>query len=268
MRPLTRTTRAIWFAVAAVVISISAAPLAVASCVRSRVDDFNNGLLGPYLTASPACGSVAIQSGQIVLFEDGCSEGPSATMHGTGRRLCGDFDVSVDFELVSFGVPPSGTSRWAGLYLYTVQGVRYAAAQRYNQNWGSPCYASENYHFYITDPDTCATPTNAIVGLGFNEGDSGKLRIQRTGTTLSFYYWDGGWELAMTGTASTADLELSLSAASDTPAGSQDARFDNLTVTTTQPPVPGSYPQQWLAAAALLGLFSLSRIHRGFRLST
>lgn len=212
-------------------------------CAGNASIDFNGGTLSPYLRPYQSCGSVAVSAGRLVISKPNCVGDPAATMYGTNYKVCGDFDISVDFDLPNFTVPPSG-SRWTGLDIFTMSLTHYAIAERYNRFATEGCTPStSNYKFYTTVPGNCSATLIPTTDT------SGKLRIRRTGTTLKFYYWNGSWVEGLTATGTDEPVTFALSSASDG-ATAQETRFDNLVVVSEPPPVPVT----GAIAIAVLGL--------------
>jgi len=145
-------------------------------------------------------------------------------------KLTGDFDVSTEFYLTEF---PAGNGARVGLMLNTTQtnGVgfdtTYAAMQVVSLPDGSVQYAGDlsNYGYTLNAP---ASTTNI----------QGKLRLARSGQTLTAYFWDaphGQWvPVATSATFTTAPVYFGLTSwAVDSYFGDMKVRsaFDNPTIT-------------------------------------
>jgi hypothetical protein len=92
----------------------------------------------------------------------------------SGFGVKGDFDMTLAFEILHFEVPPSGYGAGVGLFIYT-RGV-HSGVCRLVKNDGVPVVSWE------------VNGDNNRQGKRAAEEMSGRLRLQRTGTTLSFLW--------------------------------------------------------------------------------
>ncbi len=120
--------------------------------------------------------------------------------------LCGDFDVQVDFDLLSFPVPASGDIV-AGIALYQVGGPWAANIQRYNRKLGACNPSTQTYKAFSTNSSNC---NSAAVTWQATTDQSGKLRVTRQGAIIQMYYWSAGaWSLMRTDRLSRRTFMLS-----------------------------------------------------------
>jgi hypothetical protein len=147
--------------------------------------DLSSGV--PYwVDASTACGAATFEDDGLRLSRDGtCTadqQGGFIQLDPTQWQLCGDFDMTVDFDLAPFSVPASG-SRWLAWHTYdpaaSSNGI---ALERYNVGFGG-CYPSTmTYKSWTASSTDCSggvfRSTTAVTGT---------LRVTRVGSTVSSY---------------------------------------------------------------------------------
>lgn len=93
-----------------------------ACCIGNVFDDFSDGSLAPYWFDGLGCGNASVTNGALEINQpDGCGQfaGSSAFL-ASQYRLCGDFDVQLDFNLVYWPMPAGG--RYASLVVYDPSG--------------------------------------------------------------------------------------------------------------------------------------------------
>jgi len=138
--------------------------------------------------------------------------------------LVGDFDVQVDFELLSF---PTSEYPWASLQLinYWIDDVNRPSeeARALVKYDGGRYYGGEVRH-------------NGIPALLDGSGsyaatsdNSGKFRVTRVGNTAYTYYWNGSsWTLLESGTIGSNNMAIGLWVYSN--GAEPSVNFDNLVV--------------------------------------
>jgi hypothetical protein len=147
--------------------------------------------LSPYwVNESTACGTATFSSGGLAMTYDPCGtpfQGGQVNLDDTQWQVCGDFDVQVAFD-VTFPAQSGGVERWAVLRAYDGSTPDGVAAELFQGPVTSCLPAIDDYQFWSTnsstDPATCSTiniPTTDT---------SGKLRVTRSGSTVTSYYWD------------------------------------------------------------------------------
>ena len=145
--------------------------------------------------------------------------------YGTRCRFTGDFNASVDFELLTW---PRGTGVYAGLNAIFADSavVRQSSAQ-----WG------DQYASWVSG-------VNGAIPL---EDRQGKLRLKRVGARITTYFWyGGGWRRIVSGTSTgAATLGLQLQADGDEFSHTEvRVAFDNFAVKATEADCPpGSDPR-------------------------
>lgn len=174
--------------------------------------DLSSGV--PYwVDASTACGTATFEDDGVRLSRDGtCTadqQGGFLQLDPTQWQLCGDFDMTVDFDLAPFSVPANG-SRWLAWHTYdpaaSSNGI---ALERYNVGFGG-CYPSTmTYKSWTASSSDCSgaifRSTTAVTGT---------LRVTRVGSTVTSYTQvngdagvgdaaAGGWSSFVTATGMT-----------------------------------------------------------------
>jgi hypothetical protein len=170
--------------------------------------------LAPYwVNKSTACGTATFASDGLTLTRSAsCSadqQGGFIQLDPAKWQVCGDFDMTVDFNLTQFAVPPSG-SRWVAWHTYdssaSANGI---SLERYNVGLGG-CYPSTmNYKTWVTASTDCTTSI-----FRSTTDVTGTLRVTRVGSTVTSYTrvagdagtGDGGtadWSTFVTGTGLT-----------------------------------------------------------------
>jgi hypothetical protein len=159
-----------------------------------------------------------------VLQRGACTGTIAVEMTGLGEDICGDFDVRADYALSGFGTPGNG-SMWASMLLYESGGPGYVAVERYSRFAAGDCAPSvQNYKMFVN------TTTNCSSYLEATTDQSGMLRIRRSGSTVEFYRWSGGWVLMTSGTFGTSPVRLRFYTGSDVSTASWTFSLDNLVI--------------------------------------
>lgn len=150
----------------------------------------------------------------------------------SNRRLRGDFDIQVDYQLLTW---PSLNGVRTGLNLVTAEGA-WLSVQRTTLGGGE--VPGSPHDIYVADFGGLGS------GAATTSDTSGMLRMNRTSSTLTAYYFgSGGWTQLWSNTVSTGDMRFCLSAWSHDYAFAHQPvtmAFDNLTVNSgyIDPPVP------------------------------
>lgn len=145
--------------------------------------------------------------------------------YGTRCRFTGDFDASVDFELLTWR---RGTGAYAGLNAFFADS---AVLRQSSAQWG------DQYASWVSS-------VNGAIPL---EDMRGKLRLRRVGARITTYFWyGGGWRRIVSGT-STGPATLGLQVQADGDEFSHTevrVAFDNFVVKATEADCPpGSDPR-------------------------
>lgn len=161
-------------------------------------DDFDDDALDPELWA------ILTESGAVQVWEAGqrleitfpATTSGSVSSNGviSRCRMVGEFDVQVDYELVAWPA-------FNGVRIGLGAAARDVVARHSSGVWDAT--TGERYH----------TNFNGVVGgLTTTADTAGKLRLTRSGATLTGYYWgEWGWVLLSSGSI-TEDLpEIAIS---------------------------------------------------------
>ena len=196
------------------------------ACLGPFSDDFADGFLDPAVwDVGVTDGTVDEVGGELVFI--GSPSLNSGTSVRTKGALCGDFDVSVAWELVQFAVPVD-CARFAGIQVRRASDLSFVATiERFNE-WaggvGACVPSTTNYKAYGTSSLNCDatfTPTSDM---------QGSFRLQRVGSSLTMSYAAGGaWVPLLAVEGSTDDVVLGLFASSCT-TGGHEVHFDDLAV--------------------------------------
>ena len=145
--------------------------------------------------------------------------------YGTRCQFTGDFDASVDFELLTW---PRGTGVYAGLNAIFANS---AVLRQSSAQWG----------------DQYAAWVGRVNGGIPLEDRQGRLRLRRAGATITTYFWyGGGWRRFVSGRSTgAATLGLQLQADGDEFSHTEiRVAFDNFVVKATEADCPpGSDPR-------------------------
>jgi hypothetical protein len=178
-----------------------------AACLGNISIDF--AALAPYwIDSSAACGSASASANALHLTRTGtCTSaqvGGAVTLDPSHWKLCGDFDVQVNFNLVAFTVPVGGTqTRYAVVRATDPSSTSGIALERYNAPVANPCPPStQNYKGWSTTSTDCGGATMVAT-----TDTTGKFRLTRVGSTVTSYYYSsagsGSWVAVHTGTGIT-----------------------------------------------------------------
>lgn len=223
------------------------------SCFHHVSENFSDTILSPVwlLTTTGACSLPAFGNGELrMAVDDACSAASSVAqdliLDKNVAKLCGDFDVSIDYTAVDFTTPASG---------FRVMGLEIDRASNdapvgFIGRIAQPATACEpTGQFYIawTDNSSCFTQHFAATSDA-----SGAYRFARVGDVGHMYFRSGPsgpWVELFSSTVTTEDLTLAVFAGSNgADHQAHDVRFDNLEVdcseVTAAPsprPVPASF---------------------------
>ncbi len=199
-------------------------------------DDFNDNSIDSSLWASwqGGSGQTITETNQRleIYFPANSADDPNESSFSAGYMsvctLRGDFDIQVDYELLNW--PNSNGVR---VYLLVESGAdadksvgRVSFGDSYNDFYGY------NREVYLTDFD------GEVQGFISTSDTSGKLRLVRSGSTITgYYYSSNNWVTIHSSSATTDDVNFYLVAWSDNDDFTdQDVKvaFDNFTVNQGQ----------------------------------
>ena len=219
-------------------------------CLTSFVNPF--AALTPYWAnwSNSTCGSAVASNGNLVLTQnEPCGTASPDVIEGLTQPyvLCGDFDVQVGYALTGFGAAPVG-GMFASLRVDDPAApLTGMTMERYVASYLPSSNSYQNYKSYTDNSGNDATSV-----LLATSDTTGRLRITRTGTTVTSYYWKvgatdagtGQWVLVKTATLTSTPWVVLLyagdnSAASSGPA-SYSVTFSNLQVTSPGPTDAGT----------------------------
>jgi hypothetical protein len=144
--------------------------------------------------------------------------------------LQGDFDMEVDYQLVTW--PPTVSGNGSGIRVtLATQGAQSALMERVSFGSATKDFPGQPRNQYVTHF------SDGVQGFTPTSDSSGKLRLVRSGTTVTGYRFSGGWIAIDSGPISTADVGFTLSSFSGDPAFTDQAvviAFDNFVLTQGQ----------------------------------
>ncbi|MFA5105627.1 MAG: LamG-like jellyroll fold domain-containing protein [Candidatus Micrarchaeia archaeon] len=188
-------------------------------------DDFSQSAINATRWSNSGC---AIQSGKLNCSTTAASWSTSE-VYGL-PVLKGDFDFQIDFDASGWGTPSS--DGWQ----MTLEGRRVSTGQ---------VFSCSHFKWYngARAYDSWDSAIGASVGSTSTSQTSGKLRIVRTGTNISCYYWTGS-AFALYASRVAADVAYDMAVdAYVTNRGSLQATsgtFDNFILTKGQPAADNS----------------------------
>ena len=219
-------------------------------CLTSFVNPF--AALTPYWAnwSNSTCGSAVASNGNLVLTQnEPCGTASPDVIEGLTQPyvLCGDFDVQVGYALTGFGAAPVG-GMFASLRVDDPAApLTGMTMERYVASYLPSSNSYQNYKSYTDNSGNDATSV-----LLATSDTTGRLRITRSGTTVTSYYWKvgttdagtGQWVLVKTAVLTSTPWVVLLyegdnSAASSVPA-SYSVTFSNLQVTSPGPTDAGT----------------------------
>src|SRR3990172_2538974 len=147
-------------------------------CLGNLTDDFEDGNLAPlFLSGNECvvCGSAAETGGRILLTRpSGCNafEGTGVCMNSK-FEICGDFDISLDFDLISWPNPVGG--KYGSIIVYNNDWSEQFVIERFREGTAGGCVPfTEAYKSWHNNGDNCAA-------VSVQSSDKiGKFRITRT----------------------------------------------------------------------------------------
>lgn len=169
-------------------------------------------------------------NGTLHLVMPQCLSGPDGLSQAQATnvvQLSGDFDASVDYNVIS---PWKSTDNQLVTLAVGTPYIKMEISQ-----WRSPGYGATYGSRTIID----GVHTWNVSGNGATQG---KLRIGRIGSTYTSYYWNGsGWTTHMTKTGpSGGDASVGIGSRMSTPSGVLDVKYDNFTIKTHVYPKSGT----------------------------
>ena len=174
-------------------------------------------------------GNVETAGGKLVMNKPGDGDGAIEMRLDPSLVLDGDFDIRVDFELIDFPPIERRGVRYHTLALAdAVTRADYLAANRLRLG-STECAPFQDCYAFFTDDARC--PANEFV---VSSDERGRLRLERDGTTVRGYYWDGSdWVMALERTMPVVDVSVLLySGTTELLTEGHVAAFDNLVVTS------------------------------------
>lgn len=179
-------------------------------------DDFTgvNGEAPNTYLWSPITGSLSIESNKLRSVITNAIQNNKT---GSNFKISGDFDIQVDYTLVSV----TSIDTW---------NVRlYAFTENYDDNIDiARRYGSGDFYFDSYNVDGGGYTTNSTA----TTNTTGKLRLRRVGSTVTSYYWGGSDWVTLSASLSWVfdDVTVSIYCNTATTAQSHTADFDNFTV--------------------------------------
>ena len=213
------------YAVLILTITVSVVPIPALGI--QVLDDFNDGVLSAIWNApTTGCATIAEEGGQAVLAKPGGCAGANSLDLQHAHVVYGDFDVSVDFALNSFGTPSAG-DRFTGLQVRREDNnVPIATIERYNRfNPFQDCPpATQNYKAWTTTSLNCDSSVEWLPTVD----TQGKFRVTRVGSLLTMFYWSNGWQELKSATGDTGPVLVHMyAAAANGSVEAYEVRFDN-----------------------------------------
>lgn len=207
-------------------------------CLGSESQSFTEGPIPIRfsLTATSNFCSLPVQSGGELVMEltEGCGAAATAVsqdflVNKTVAKLCGDFDVLVDYRAVTYPVPTAGF-RSSALEILTLSDSHVASIELLAQPDDGCHVGGQFYKAWTTNPSNCVAPL-------FETGDTaGGFRVARVGSVARMYYGagsGGGWVELYSDSVTTENVYFAIFTGwRDVPSGqqAQDFRYDNLQI--------------------------------------
>ena len=233
---------------AALVALLALASPARSQCVGTFTDDFSSGSLAPrWSDLSGSVGTVTESGGRLVLTKNAGIVGASLARMTSPQTLCGDFDVTVDYDLGTFPAATAGGGRYHTMILRDrATDALLCGIERYREPANVCIPFTDSYKLYTNDPG--CTPNAVYVTTSDTQG---KFRLRRTGTTIHGYWWNGSaWVESMTRSITTVPVYVDFdSGTNGSLTSGHTAYFDNLVVQSASS-LPAASPRGLLALAA------------------
>jgi hypothetical protein len=162
------------------------------------------------------------------MTKNGGVVGAALVRLATPRQICGDFDISADFDLGTSSAATVGGGRYHTMIVRDATTLSLVAGvERYREPTNTCIPYADSYKFYTTDPG--CTPNAIYVATS---DATGKFRLARQGTTIRGYYWSGSaWIESMNRSGPSSPVVLDFDSGTN---GTLDtghiAYFDNLVV--------------------------------------
>jgi hypothetical protein len=163
--------------------------------------------LTPYWgDSSTACGKATLAGNTLGLtYNSPCATstiGGEITLDTTHWRLCGDFDIQVDFDFTQFPVPADTvTDLFATIRAFDPAGADGIAMEQFSGAKTNCDSTPARYYqaFAAAAINDCST-------IALTTDTSGKMRIVRSGSTVSGYYWSPAGEGGVDGGGTWSQL--------------------------------------------------------------
>lgn len=209
----------------------------------SFCDGFDGSSLAPPSRWDPfatACGAPAEVGGELQLAQTGgCADSYVAVELDTARYVvAGDFDITVNYRLPDYTVPADPEDRATGLKVMDTSQGQYATIERYNRALGDCNPGTQNYKAWFTNSQNCFSG----VHWAATSDAAGSLRLTRTGTTVTEYYWNGGWVALNSQSMPDVPVRPVLFALDPTGTSAFDVRYDSLCINATVVTAVGDAP--------------------------
>jgi len=182
-------------------VAASLCPRAAAEVYR---EEFNENFIDPLLWTAEIYGAGpqmgAVNQRLEIAFPSWSWGGDFGAKLSTNFLFRGDFDVQVDFQLLTW---PYGNGVRTALGID--HGFLYPPGVE-RLSFGQSDYPWEPRECYLTDLN------GSVCGITETSHTTGRLRLARTGATQTGYYHSGNWVLICSGPAPTTDVGLQISA--------------------------------------------------------
>ncbi len=189
-------------------------------------DDFDGPALDERFLAS---GQVSLQNGTLV-FESSPTGGSSYELNPAQAVIRGDFDASIDFELIDFPVPEAGALHFivGARSVFTREVIAVAGVHHEHAPEHAPAERC------LKGGDVRLSSDR---GVRFAEMSAigGRLRLRRRATTYSAFYWQDGWQHLHSFEGPDEDVRLVVMSGTWFTATPYRVAFDNLEVDTAFP---------------------------------
>jgi hypothetical protein len=181
--------------------------------VYKFVDDFNDNTIDPshWIAFQVGYGPTVVETNQrleITLPADSSDDSVMGLFEAGYLGVCrlrGDFDIQVDYELLNWPYANGVRVGLGPIWLYDLPLLRGPVERVSFGSWADfPDWPREVYLTHFDD---------GVQGITATSDLSGKLRLIRSGSTLSgFYFSSGKWVLIHSGPATTDDLYYTIAA--------------------------------------------------------
>ena len=188
---------------------------------------FDNGL-GREVWVTPGPFSIDTSGGTLRFTKGASDRAFHMANANTGAPIDGDFEVTVDFELLGFPHPDQGNNQMQLTIRSLSDGVSYLVARQKGelQEPGVHVGSIDGYTVYVRD-------TGVTAAIPSSPDRSGKMRITRAGDTWSFWYLGEGqseFTLVESRQGPTGIAVVTMQLQNNQTGDALDAAFDNLVI--------------------------------------